>query len=92
MRLKLEFTKPFSDAVGRKVVEMEFGGNTCGELLERLSGEYPALSTKFYDEDGSVTDYLIIFLNDKPISALEGLDSEVRDGDRLLFFFPISGG
>ena len=92
MKLAIELTKPFSDAVGTRKLELDFNGSTVGELLEFLSNEYPKLKDEFYAENGEITDYIIVFVNDKPISALEELDTEVRDGDKILFFFPISGG
>ena len=92
MKLTLEFTRPFSEAVGERLVEMDFNGQNCEELLVSLVDKYPNLKSEFYTDENEVTEYLIMFVNDKPISAMDGLDTEVRDGDRLLFFFPISGG
>lgn len=92
MKLSIELTKPFSDAVGQKELEMEFDGSTFRNLLKALVEEYPKLKDEFYSENGEVTDYMVSFLNDKPISACGGLDAELKDGDRILFFMPISGG
>ena len=33
-----------------------------------------------------------IFLNGRGIQFLDGLDTTVRDGDRLAFLFPLGGG
>ena len=92
MKLAIELTKPFSDAVGTRELELDFNGSTVEQLLKVLVDKYPKLKDEFYTETGEITDYIIVFVNDKPISALEELDTEVRDGDKILFFFPISGG
>jgi MoaD family protein len=92
MILTIEFTRPFSEAVGKRLVEVDFNGRTCEELFGYLVNEYPKLKSEFYTDANEVTEYLIVFVNDKPISALDGMETEVRDGDRLLLFFPISGG
>ena len=92
MKLKIELTKPFSDAVGKRQLELEFEGKTVEELLKILVDKYPKLKKEFYTEDGGVTDYMMVFVNDKPISALNGTDTGLNNGDKLLFFFPISGG
>ena len=90
--LFLEFTKPFSDAVGTKELEYEFRGITVMDLLEELSSKYPKLHSTFYSDTGTITEYLMVFVNSKPISALDGMSTHLRDGDRLLFIFPVSGG
>ncbi len=92
MKLIIELTKPFSDAVGKKEVAMDFEGSTFGELLSALAEQYPKLKKEFYEEDGEVTDYMVAFVNDKPVSCLDGMNTRLNDGDRVILFFPISGG
>ncbi len=92
MKLFVEFTKPFSDAVGLRNVEVDFDGRDVDTLLIFLVDKYPNLKNELYTDAGELTDYVIIFVNDKPISALEKLETKVRDGDKIMFFFPISGG
>jgi MoaD family protein len=92
MKLYIEFTKPFSDAVGLRNVEVEFDGTNVGHLLSFLTEEYPKLKNELYTDAGELTDYVILFVNDKPISALEELETKVMDGDKIMLFFPVSGG
>ncbi len=92
MKLHIEFTKPFSDAVGARELEYSFKGSNVNDLLEQLSFEYPGMQKLVHKETGEITEYLLIFLNDRPVSALEGMGSRLSDGDRLFFLFPISGG
>jgi len=92
MKLTIEFTKPFTDAVGAREIEFEFNGDTVDQLLEHLSRRYPKLSGMFYVNTGKYTEYMIIFVNSKPISALDGMKTKLAHNDRMLFLFPISGG
>ena len=92
MRLTIELSKPFSDAVGKRVLRVDFDGRTCKELLEKLAGEYPDLKAELYTGSGEMTEYMMVFVNDKPVTALEGMDTELEEGDRLYLFFPVSGG
>ncbi len=92
MKLKLNFLKPFSDAIGTKELGLDFDGKTIEDLIKKLVETYPKLKTELYMENDEVTDYVSIFVNDKPISVLGGLKSELKNGDELLFFVPISGG
>ncbi len=92
MKLAIELTKPFSDAVGKRELEVDFDGRSVEELLQHMTEKYPKLRKEIYGETGEVTEYVIVFVNDKPISALDGTDTGLKNGDKLLFFFPISGG
>ena len=53
---------------------------------------YPKLKDELYEPDGELTDYFILFVNDRPINALEGTETPLNDGDEVPFFIPISGG
>ncbi len=92
MKLTIELTKPFSDAVGNKELAMDFEGSTLEELLSALSEQYPKLKKEFYDENGEVTYYMVAFVNDKPVSSLDGPNTRLKDGDRVVLLVPISGG
>ena len=92
MKLRIKLLKPFSDVVGKSELEIDFHGSTLGNLLKVLVDIYPKLKKEFYTETGELTDYMCMFVNDKPISALNGINTELKNGDELLFFIPVSGG
>ena len=92
MKLKLNLLKPFSDVVGKKQLGFDFNGKTLDELFKELVEKYPKLKEELYTEKNEVTDYISIFINDKPLSVLNGMETELKNGDELLFFVPISGG
>ena len=89
MNLKLNLLKPFSDVIGKKELNINFQGSTFKDLVDYLVSDYPKLHDELYDEDGKITDYLSVFVNDKPLSVLAGVDTELSDGDELLFFFMV---
>ena len=92
MKLKLNMLRPFSDVVGKKELGFEFDGTTIEELCKALVNKYPKLKEELYTENDQITDYVSIFVNDKPLSVLDGLNTKLKNGDELLFFVPISGG
>ena len=92
MKLKLNLLKPFSDAVGKKQLTLEFNGKTLEELLLHLVEKYPKMRDELITENNKLTDYVSIFVNDKPLSVLDGDKTKLKDGDELLIFVPISGG
>ena len=92
MKLKIKLLKPFSDAVGKSELELDFDGATLEDMLKVLVNRYPRLKKEFYTKTDELTDYMCMFVNDKPISALNGINTEHKNGDELLFFIPVSGG
>ena len=92
MELKLKFLRSFSDTVGKSELELDFKGGDLEDLLKLLVDKYPKLKKEFDKKTGELTDYMCVFVNDKPISALNGINTKLENGDELLFFIPISGG
>jgi len=92
MKLKIKFLKPFSDAVDKSELELDFNGINLEELLELLIDRYPKLKTEFYTKTNELSDNMCIFVNDKPTSALKGIKTKLKNDDELIFFIPISGG
>ena len=92
MKLKIKLLRPFSDAVGKSEIELDFTGSTLKNLLKLLVDEYPKLKKEFYTKTDELTEYICMFVNDKPISALNGINTELKNGDEILFFIPVSGG
>jgi MoaD family protein len=92
MKIKIKLLKPFSDVVGRGELETEFNGKTLEDLLKILIEKHPNLKKELYTDANELTEYVCIFVNDKPISALNGVNSILKDNDKILFFIPVSGG
>ena len=92
MKLKIKLLKPFSNAVGKSELEMDLDGNTLRDLLKLLVDKYPKLKKELYTKADELTEYLCVFVNDKPISALNGVNTKLKNDDEILFFIPISGG
>ena len=92
MKIKIKLLKPFSNAVGKSEIDLDFNGHILKDLIKYLTNQYPNLKKKFYSETNEVTEYICIFINDKPASALNGIDTKLKNGDEILFFIPISGG
>ena len=92
MRLTIKFAEPFSGAVGKSELKLEFKGTTIKELLEVLVEKHPRLKNELFAEDGRLSYHVIFFVNDEPVNALKGGDAVLKDGDILSFVFLISGG
>jgi MoaD family protein len=92
MKIKIKLLRPYSEIVGKKELEIDFNGSTLNDLLNYLVDKYPNLKNELYTKNDELTEYVCIFVNDKPASALDELETKIKKGDEILFFVPLSGG
>ncbi|WIV68669.1 ubiquitin-like small modifier protein 1 [Natrialbaceae archaeon AArc-T1-2] len=92
MELELRFFATFREAVGRKELEREFDDDaTVGDVLETLEGEYDGLEGQLI-EDGEIRPQLSVLKNGRDVAHMEGVATDLEDGDLLSVFPPIAGG
>lgn len=92
MKIRIKLLKPFSDAAGKSEIDLDFKGISIEDLLIELTNKFPKLRKELFTKSDKLTDYVAIFVNDKPISALKVIETHLKNNDELLFFIPISGG
>ena len=54
MKLKIKLLKPFSDAVGKSELELDFDGITLEDMLKVLVNRYPQAEERILHEDRRV--------------------------------------
>jgi sulfur-carrier protein len=79
-----------SSTGGQKEVLAE--GETVREVLQRLAQEHPATEAQLFGEEGELNRYVNVYLNDEDVRVLEGLDTEVQQGDTLVILPAMAGG
>jgi len=70
--------------------EIVCAATTVAEALELAIVAEPRLKPRIFREDGRM--WAGVFLNARNINALEGLDTPLKDDDKLTVVPPISGG
>lgn len=92
MELELRFFATFREAVGEKTIHREFDGETvrAEEVLTAVESEFPDVD--LFDETGQVHGFVNVLRNGREIEHLDGLDTELTDGDTLSLFPPVAGG
>jgi molybdopterin converting factor small subunit len=80
--------RPFTD--DQKVVEID--GDTVGAVLENLTLRYPQLRQHLYDDDGRLHPFVNIFVRESEIRSLQGVDTPLTGGERVIIAAAISGG
>lgn len=80
--------RPYAEGVG----EINVQAATVSEAMTELTITYPALKKHLFTEEGELRSYVNLFLNDEDIRHLNGVDTELTDGDRLMIIPSIAGG
>lgn len=81
MKIKIKFFASIREIVGKNEIEIEINSNTkVGDVIENLKLQFPKLK--------KVESTTIIVLNHN----IANLDKEVKEGDVLALFPPVSGG
>ncbi len=92
MEIDLRFFATFREAVGRKEISREFeDGTTVGDVLATLEAEYEGLEGRLL-EDGAVAEHLSVLKNGRDVVHMDGVDTDLAEGDLLSVFPPVAGG
>jgi len=82
----------FRDILGKELsVELK-EGSTVKDLLDDLILTRQRLKSAVFDESGKVKEYVILMKNRKNIESLDGLDTELAEGDEVAILPPVAGG
>ena len=63
-----------------------------GGAVQELVTRYPALDSHLFTEDGRLRPYVNLFVNNEDVRHLQGLETELVDGDQLRIIPSIAGG
>ncbi|HEX9680052.1 MAG TPA: DUF4395 family protein [Anaerolineales bacterium] len=80
--------RPFAE--GRKEVDVE--GKNVRTALQDLTRRFPGLAPHLYDEAGHLRPYVNVFRNDEDVRTLQGEETPLANGDRILIVPSIAGG
>ena len=94
MEVELRYYAMVRDAAGKSAETLSLHeGATVKNLIDRLVGLYgDRLRGYLYGEDGRLLDILMFSINEQDMRSLDGYDTILRDGDRVLVMPPIGGG
>jgi MoaD family protein len=66
-------------------------GATVGEVLDALYERYGELRSRIA-EDGGLRRFVNVYVDGEDIRFLDGLDTEVKDGDEVTILPAVAGG
>ena len=74
---------------GEKIVTAE--GSSLQELIASLDSTYAGIGERLIDESG-LRRFVNVYLNDEDVRFLDGLSTEVSDGDSVTILPAVAGG
>ena len=72
--------------------ELTAQGSSVGEILRDLAARHPQTESQLFASDGGLNRYVNVYLNDEDVRVLEGLQTNVSDGDTLVILPAMAGG
>ena len=70
---------------------VEASGDTVSDLLDDLTGRFPALKARIYPE-GELARFVNVYVEGEDVRTREGLDTEVSDGSTVILLPAMAGG
>jgi molybdopterin synthase sulfur carrier subunit len=88
----VKFFANFREVTGKGKIAIS-GVSNIKQLLNELVREFgQEFSDLIYESSGKLRDSVNILINGRAIGFIGGIDAELKDGDTIAIFPPISGG
>lgn len=75
---------------GNAIVEVD--GGTVSEVVKALDAIHPGIAERILDAQGKVRRFVNMFIDDKDIRFVQGLDTPVPDGATVSIIPAVAGG
>jgi MoaD family protein len=72
--------------------EVTAQGSNVGEVLNALAEAHPETRNQLFGPDGDLNRYVNVYVNDEDVRVLDGLGTQVADGDTLVILPAMAGG
>ncbi len=71
---------------------IEVEASTVGEVLTEVDAKFPGIKERICEPDGRIRRFVNVFVNGDDVRALEGPDTQVKDGDEVGIIPAVAGG
>jgi molybdopterin converting factor small subunit len=80
--------RPYADGQ----TEVTVTGGNVGAALKDLVAQYPELKKHLFNDAEELRPFVNLFLGDEDVRYLEGVDTPLKAGDKLMIIPSIAGG
>ena len=72
--------------------EVNVSGGKISEALTDLTKQYPTIKPHIFNDGGELRPFVNLFVGENNIKDLQGVETPIQDGDRLVLIPSIAGG
>ncbi|GAB4453047.1 MAG: MoaD/ThiS family protein [Anaerolineales bacterium] len=72
--------------------EVTVSGGKISEALNDLTTQFPTLKPHLFNEAGELRPFVNLFIGEHNIKDLQGVETPIRDGDKIMLIPSIAGG
>jgi molybdopterin converting factor small subunit len=72
--------------------EVQVSGSKISEALSDLTTQYPPIKPHLFNDSGELRPFVNLFVGENNIKDLQGVETPIQDGDRLVLIPSIAGG
>jgi adenylyltransferase/sulfurtransferase len=72
--------------------EVTVTGANIADALTDLTTQYPAIKPHLFNEGSELRPFVNLFVGESNIKDLQGVDTPIKDGDRIMLIPSIAGG
>lgn len=72
--------------------EVSAEGGTVGAVLKALDAAHPGMGERLFDEAGKLRRFVNVFVADEDVRFMDGLDTELSDGQTISIIPAVAGG
>jgi len=66
--------------------------STVQDLIDRVVDEYPSVKFHLVDSDGNLRRHFNVFVNNVHIRDLQGLETQLKEEDKVILMASAAGG
>jgi sulfur-carrier protein len=92
MAVKVLIPTPLQKLTGNQATLDCEGAVTIGELLDSLESSCPGIKARLCDDQGELRRFVNFYVNSEDIRFLDGIKTELKDGDEVSIIPAIAGG
>jgi molybdopterin converting factor small subunit len=72
--------------------EVTVNGSDISDALTDLTSQYPALKPHLFNDGGDLRPFVNLFVGEHNIKDLQGVNTPIRDGEKIMLIPSIAGG
>ena len=72
--------------------EFSVSASTAGELIEKITEQYPSVKFHLVDAEGKLRRHFNIFVNGTHIRDLNGMETPLKEEDKVILMASAAGG